>query len=88
MFPGNSWTVQTGEITLDKSMNKCRFALRSYDTGATMFQRINLSAIWDSNSWPRSQAILNARMSVNVNIDLRGINSNGQISARRTLSKL
>jgi uncharacterized protein YjbI with pentapeptide repeats len=49
----NSWTLLTGKITTmisDNKMNDCNFVLQSYNTGATMFQRVDLSKKWDSKS--------------------------------------
>ena len=52
-----------------------------------MFQRIDLSKKWDSNFWSYSRAVVSARMSSRVHIELRGITINNSISAWQTLSK-
>ncbi|CAF4220130.1 unnamed protein product [Rotaria socialis] len=77
-----SWTLTTGNITIARSnmtTRNCYFALTSYDTGATMSQRVDLLKKWDSKSWPKSQAVLRANMSIGVSIQLKGINSSGNI---------
>ncbi|CAF3233557.1 unnamed protein product [Rotaria sp. Silwood2] len=77
-----SWKVEIGNVTavmVDENITNCQFTLQSVATGATMSQLIDLSSNFHKNSWPHSQAVLNARMSIGVSIHLRGINSSGQI---------
>lgn len=86
----NSWTLEKGNITTlrsDTNSTDCWFTLQSLATGAAMLQRVDLSKKWDSNTWSYSQAILTARMSTGVTIQLRGISSSNIILARETLSK-
>lgn len=86
----NSWIQHYGNISTtgvsrpDKS--SCEFILQSVDTGAIIYQRVNLSNKWNPTYWPQSQAVLHANISIGMSIELSGIQSNGQILARQTLS--
>ncbi|CAF4698016.1 unnamed protein product, partial [Rotaria sp. Silwood2] len=85
-----SWKVEIGNVTavmVDENITNCQFTLQSVATGATMSQLIDLSSNFHKNSWPHSQAVLNARMSIGVSIHLRGINSSGQILVQQNFSK-
>lgn len=87
---GSSWILQTGNVTRKISnhySDSCYFALNTYNTGATMFQHVNLSNKWNSKSWPYSYAVLSANMSVGVSIQFRGINNIKGIHTYQTLSK-
>jgi hypothetical protein len=86
----DSWELVRGNITIqmsEKNNTNCQFTLKSFPTGAIMLQRVNLSERWDLSSWPYSQAILSARMSMAVSIQLKGINTYGVVSGRETLSE-
>lgn len=85
------WTLQLGQINIEiskENKSNCYFALQSYDTGAIMFQNVDISNKWDCNSWPRSEIVLSANMSMNVSIELRQIDDRHQIHSRKYLSKL
>lgn len=87
----NSWTVTIGIISISKcndDLIDCCFILQSYKTGATMSQRIDTSKKWDPNVWTYSIAVLSARMSPGVHIELKAMKSNGLVSAWETLSKI
>lgn len=87
----DSWESERGAINIemseDNNNTNCQFTLKSLATEATMLQRVNLSEKWDSSSWPYSQAILSARMSKGVIIQLTGINTYGVVSARQIASE-
>ena len=87
----DSWELERDAVTVELSNKNnntnCQFTLKSLATEATMVQRVNLSEKWDSSSWPYSQAILSARMSVGVSIQLKGVNTYGTVSGRQTLSE-
>ena len=86
----DSWKLERGDVTvemLEKNTSNCRFNFKPRATEAIMLQRVNLSEKWDSSSWPYSHAILSARMSIGVSILLKGINTNGVVSGRQTLSE-
>jgi uncharacterized protein YjbI with pentapeptide repeats len=85
-----NWTLETGNVTtrmIDNQTNNCRFMLQSFTIGATMTQYINLSSKWDSNSWPNSQAVLSAKRSIGVSIELEGINNKSSAFAKEILSE-
>ncbi|CAF2063444.1 unnamed protein product [Rotaria magnacalcarata] len=85
----NHWIVALGSVTtsmFDQRKNNCYFLLQSDDIGAKMFQRVKLSKLWDFNSWPRSQAVLNARMSSGVSVQLRGMSNIGEVFAQQNLN--
>lgn len=87
---GNGWILHKGNVTAkipSADSNNCYFLLQSYNTGATMSQRVNLSNTWDSESWPHSLAVLSANMSLGVSIQLRIINNTKDIDAHLKLSK-
>ena len=84
------WILKQGQVEVQMSednTNTCRFVLRSYDIGAIISQRINISNKWDFNPWSSSQAVLNGNISKNVTIELRQINSKQEIHSRMYLSK-
>jgi uncharacterized protein YjbI with pentapeptide repeats len=86
----DSWQLERGDVTIEmseKNNANCQFTLKSLATEAMMLQRVNLSEKWDSSSWPYSQAILTAQMSMGVSIQLKGINTNGVVSSQQTLSE-
>ncbi|CAF5101196.1 unnamed protein product, partial [Rotaria magnacalcarata] len=85
----SDWTVSNGNITsaISNSSNlNCQFTLQSLSTGATMYQRVRLSDKWDSNLWTYSEAVLSAKMSTGVSIDLKGLQKNNSVSSKETLS--
>ncbi|CAF3425074.1 unnamed protein product [Rotaria socialis] len=85
----NGWTLQSGNVSkvmFGKNEINCQFTLQSISTGATIHQRVILSGIWDSSSWPYSQAVLRANMSIGVTMQLRGIDSNDLVLARYSLN--
>ncbi|CAM4755809.1 unnamed protein product [Rotaria magnacalcarata] len=87
----SGWTVSNGNITSvisNSSNSNCQFTLQSLSTGATMYQRVNLSDKWDSSFWPYSQAVLSAKMSVGISMELKGIKNDHSVSSKETLSKL
>ena len=87
----DSWESERGDINIEMSEKNnnanCQFTLKSFATEATMLQRVNLSKKWDFSSWPYSQAILSARVSKGVTIQLTGINTYGVVSARQIASE-
>ncbi|CAF4615247.1 unnamed protein product [Rotaria socialis] len=83
------WTLNCGsvmKVMSDKSNSNCQFTLQSLSTGAAMYQRINLSDKWDSSSWPYSQAVLTAEMSVGVSVELKGIKNNHSVFSEEILN--
>ncbi|CAF4364045.1 unnamed protein product [Rotaria socialis] len=85
----SGWTLNNGNITTaisNKSNSNCQFTLQSFSTGATMYQRVNLSDKWDSNLWTYSEAVLSAKVSTGVLIDLKGLQRNNSVSSKETLS--
>lgn len=89
----DNWKSEKGDVNIEMSEEKnnsntnCQFTLKSTASEATMLQRVNLSNKWDSSSWPYSQAILSARMSKGVTIQLTGMNADGAVSGRQITSK-
>ena len=86
----NGWTLSNVNVTAimsNTSQANCQFTLQSLSSGAAMKQRINLFDKWDSASWPYSQAVLRASMSIGITMELRGVNSNNLVVARQFLSK-
>lgn len=86
----NDWMLESGSVNVTISneyKGHCMLTLQSFSTGAVIYQRINLSNKWDSNFWSYSKAVLSAKMSDGVFIELKGINSNNEILARQSLSK-
>ncbi|CAF5225288.1 unnamed protein product, partial [Rotaria magnacalcarata] len=84
----SGWTVSNGNITSvisNSSNSNCQFTLQSLSTGATMYQRVNLSDKWDSSFWPYSQAVLSAKMSVGISMELKGIKNDHSVSSKETL---
>ncbi|CAF1375064.1 unnamed protein product, partial [Rotaria magnacalcarata] len=87
----SGWTVSNGNITSvisNSSNSNCQFTLQSLSTGAAMYQRVRLSDKWDSNLWTFSEAVLSAKMSVGVAMELKGIKNDHSVSSKETLSKL
>ncbi|CAF3236743.1 unnamed protein product [Rotaria socialis] len=85
----SSWTVSNGNISSvisNSSNSNCQFTLQSLSTGATMYQRVRLSDKWNSNLWTFSEAVLSAKMSTGVSIDLKGLHKNKSVSSKETLS--
>ncbi|CAM4976654.1 unnamed protein product [Rotaria socialis] len=84
----SGWTLSNGNVTpviSNKSNSNCQFTLQSLSTGATMYQRVNLSDKWDSNFWAHSEAVLSAKMSTGVSIELRGIKENNIVFSMEIL---
>ncbi|CAM4989489.1 unnamed protein product, partial [Rotaria socialis] len=84
----SGWTLSNGHVTpviSNKSSSNCQFTLQSLSTGATMYQRVSLSDKWDSNFWTYSEAVLSAKMSTGVLIDLKGLQKNNSVSSKETL---
>ena len=87
----SGWTLTNGNVTpviSNKNSSNCQFTLQSLSTGATMYQRVSLSDKWDSNFWTYSEAVLSAKMSTGVSIELKGIKKNNAVSSMEILSKL
>jgi hypothetical protein len=85
----DSWELERDDFTIEvskKTNTNCRFTLKSLASQAMMLQRVNLSENWDPTSWPYSQAILSARMSMGVSIQLKGMNTYGMVSGRQIAS--
>ncbi|CAF4636424.1 unnamed protein product, partial [Rotaria socialis] len=61
----------------ENTRDGCRFVLHSGSDIATMVQNVNLF-MWDSKSWPMSQAVLRVRFGSGISIKLRGIYNNNQ----------
>jgi hypothetical protein len=86
----DSWLLQSGRVIPTKTnenSSKCHFTLQSLDTGAIMLQRVKLSNIWNSDLWPYSYAVFNAKMGINVSIQLSGLNNIGKILTQRNSSR-
>ena len=86
----NGWTLSNVNVTAiisNTSKSNCQFTLQSLSSGAAMCQRVNLFDKWNPTSWPYSQAVLSASMSIGIAMELRGINIHNQVVARQTLSK-
>ncbi|CAF3502140.1 unnamed protein product [Rotaria socialis] len=84
----SGWTLSNGNITTaisNKSSSNFQFTLQSLSTGANMYQRVSLSDKWDSNFWTDSEAVLSAKMSTGVSIELKGIKKNNAVSSMETL---
>ncbi|CAF4036623.1 unnamed protein product, partial [Rotaria magnacalcarata] len=89
IFHISGWTVSNGNITSaisNSSNSNCQFILQSLSTGATMYQRVRLSDTWNSNLWTFSEAVLSAKMSVGVSMELKGIKNDHSVSSKETLS--
>lgn len=87
---GSSWLLHTGNVSgriSDHDSDSCNFVLKTYSTGATLSQRVNVSNKWNFKSWPYSYAMLSAYMSFGVSIELRGISGIKGILSYHTLSK-
>ncbi|CAM4980245.1 unnamed protein product, partial [Rotaria socialis] len=85
----SGWTLSNGNVTTvisNKSSSNCQFTLQSLSTGATMYQRVNLSDKWDSNFWTYSEAVLSGKMSTGVSIELKGIKKDNVVSSMEILS--
>ncbi|CAF4153210.1 unnamed protein product, partial [Adineta steineri] len=85
---GDNWVLHKGNITVKTSHidpNSCYFFLRSYNIGAIISRRVHLTK-WDSKSWPHSQIILSANMSIGVSIHLKGTNSINDINIHPRLN--
>ncbi|CAF5068505.1 unnamed protein product, partial [Rotaria magnacalcarata] len=88
IFHISGWTVSNGNITSaisNSSNSNCQFILQSLSTGATMYQRVRLSDTWNSNLWTFSEAVLSAKMSVGVSMELKGIKNDHSVSSKETL---
>lgn len=86
----NGWILGNGNVTAEmsnSSKNYCNYTLQTISTGATIYQRVNLSSKWDSTLWPYSHAVLRANMGIHVSMGLKGINSIGQVLYQQTFSK-
>ena len=86
----DSWLLQTGRVIpmrTNENSSICHFTLQSLGSGAIMAQRVKLSNIWNSDLWPYSHAVLNAKMGNNVSIQLSGFNNIGEILGQRNASK-
>jgi uncharacterized protein YjbI with pentapeptide repeats len=86
----DNWKLLIGKVSTmmsDEDRSNCHFALQSFDIGAIMLQRINLSNISNFTFWSHSQAILKARMGIGVSIQLRGMNSTENILVQQNFSK-
>lgn len=86
----NGWKLQNGSVVAVQSNHdnsSCEFILQTISTGATMYQRINLSNKWDSTNWPYSRVVLRANLSVGISMELRGIRHNNQPLAWQPLCK-
>ncbi|CAF0856568.1 unnamed protein product [Adineta steineri] len=84
----NNWILHKGNITAKISHidpNNCYFFLRSYNIGAIMSRRVDLTK-WDSESWPHSEVILSANMSIGVSIQLKVTNSTNDINTHPRLN--
>lgn len=89
--PRDSWKLQIGEIVTkvsDTNSSNCYYTLQSYDVGAVMLQRINLSNIWNYQLWPYSHAVFNATMGNTISIQLVAMNNSGTVLAQQNSSKL
>ncbi|CAF0973140.1 unnamed protein product [Adineta steineri] len=79
---GDNWILHKGNITTEISHidpNNCYFFLRSYNNGAIMSRRVDLTKS-DLESWPHSQIVLSANMSIGVSIQLKVTNSTEDIN--------
>ncbi|CAF0987918.1 unnamed protein product [Adineta steineri] len=79
---GDNWILYKGNITTKISHidpNSCYFFLRSYNIGAIMSRRVDLTKS-DLESWPHSHVVLSANMSIGVSIQLKVTNSTEDIN--------
>ncbi|CAF4825849.1 unnamed protein product [Rotaria socialis] len=82
-----SWVLTHGSITTMKTetdFNNCHFALQSNNVGASMYQKVGL-AHWDPGFWKYSLAVLDAKMTNGVSIELNGKSQNGTIIDKNIL---
>lgn len=85
-----SWILKTGFVSTNVSIDdpkNCHFVLKSHNTTASIFQRINLSTYWNPKRWSYSQVVLRAKMSSEVLAEMRAIDTNGSVIARIALSR-
>ncbi|CAF3631266.1 unnamed protein product [Adineta steineri] len=85
---GDNWVLHKGNITVKTSHidpNSCYFFLRSYNIGAIISRRVDLTK-WDSESWPHSQIVLSANMSIGVSIQLKVTNNSKDINIHPRLN--
>ena len=86
----DNWQVQMGDVATDTfraNQSRCRFVARPTNTGATMLQRISLAGIWDSTVWTKSEAILLARLTDGVSVQISGRTSTGDVLDKQILGK-
>lgn len=85
----NGWKLKNGSITVVESNHSnsyCEFILQSVSSGATIYQRVNLSNKWNSSLWPYSQAVLRANVSIGISMELKEISYKDEILVQRTSS--
>ncbi|CAF4482484.1 unnamed protein product, partial [Rotaria sp. Silwood2] len=66
--------------------NECYAALLSNESKAVISQNVSLENEWNPDLWPYSHALLHARLSNGVSIELIGISRNGTILKKHILS--
>ncbi|CAF4987214.1 unnamed protein product, partial [Rotaria sp. Silwood1] len=76
------WHIHIGIIviqTFENDSGDCHFTLQSNLNKAIMSQRIDLASVWDPDAWLWAAAILSARITNGVHIQMIGLCSNGTI---------
>lgn len=84
----NAWTLIIGKLEIARSAqnkSECHIVLSSGVNKAIMLQNISLTNRWDPDLWPFSFALLHAKMSVGVLIELAGVAHDDSIINQHTL---
>jgi uncharacterized protein YjbI with pentapeptide repeats len=84
------WQLKKGNIStmkLDTDPNNCHFVPRSDATEDIMSQKINLALYWNPTFWKYCRAVLSARMTNDVTIQLNGMNNKEKILGYQILSR-
>ncbi|CAF3446502.1 unnamed protein product, partial [Rotaria sp. Silwood2] len=85
----HQWTslienVESAVVVQQK--NECYAALLSNESKAVISQNVSLENEWNPDLWPYSHALLHARLSNGVSIELIGISRNGTILKKHILN--
>ena len=86
-----NWQVREGDVATIQSptgQNGCHFVSQPSNIEASMWQRINLTNLWDSNLWDKSRALLFARLGNGVSIQISGESANGTVLGQARLSEI
>lgn len=90
IFQTNGWILRRGNLSIAMSNqfgSYCDLILQPMFTGATIYQRVNLSNAWDATFHSYSQAVLRANLSFGVSMELIGINNNSKMIDKQVLSE-